>query len=101
MKTTWPRFLKPLATVSLVAVLGLVAFQFRAAPDPERRLGTMHVDAQRNPLVVFVLIDTLRRDHVGTLGYDRPTTPNLDRLANDAENFGGMMTEIRVAAAAP
>jgi hypothetical protein len=23
-------------------------------------------------------------------------TTNLDRLANDAENFGGMMTEIRI-----
>ena len=23
-------------------------------------------------------------------------TKNLDRLANDAENFGGMMTEIRI-----
>ena len=23
-------------------------------------------------------------------------TTNLDRLANDAQNFGGMMTEIRV-----
>ena len=23
-------------------------------------------------------------------------TPNLDHLSNDAENFGGLMTEIRV-----
>jgi len=23
-------------------------------------------------------------------------TPNLDHLSNDAENFGGLMTEVRV-----
>ncbi len=23
-------------------------------------------------------------------------TPNLDHLSNDAENFGGMMTEVRI-----
>ena len=23
-------------------------------------------------------------------------TPNLDHLANDAENFGGLMTEVRI-----
>jgi arylsulfatase A-like enzyme len=30
--------------------------------------------------VLVVVIDTLRADHVGAYGYERPTTPNLDRL---------------------
>ena len=33
------------------------------------------------PNVVLISIDTLRADHVGTYGYTRDTTPNLDELA--------------------
>ena len=33
------------------------------------------------PHIVFVLIDTLRRDHVGAYGYERDTTPFIDSLA--------------------
>src|SRR3989442_7399886 len=35
--------------------------------------------------VVLVTVDCLRADHVGFMGYDRPTTPFLDLLA--AESF--------------
>ena len=31
--------------------------------------------------VLLVTIDSLRADHVGAYGYDRPTTPNLDAVA--------------------
>jgi arylsulfatase A-like enzyme len=31
--------------------------------------------------VVLVLVDTLRADHLGVYGYDRPTSPKLDRFA--------------------
>lgn len=33
--------------------------------------------------VLFVLIDTLRHDHLGLYGYERATSPNLDRWAKD------------------
>ena len=36
---------------------------------------------KRRPNVVLISIDTLRADHVGCYGYERPTTPNIDRLA--------------------
>lgn len=39
------------------------------------------------PSVVLVLIDTLRADHLGAYGYDRPTSPNLDRLARSSVVF--------------
>jgi hypothetical protein len=87
MKYTWPRFLKALAVVSSVAVIGLLAFRFVRPPALG---GGMRLDAQRNPLVVFVVIDALRRDHVATLGYDRATTPNLDRLAREGFVASGM-----------
>jgi len=33
------------------------------------------------PNVVLISLDTLRADHVGTYGYPKETTPNLDRFA--------------------
>ena len=88
MKYTRPQFLKALAAVSLVAVIGLLAFRF-ALPRAPR--ADMRLDPQRNPLVVFVVIDALRRDHVATLGGDRATTPNLDRLASEGFVASGML----------
>lgn len=31
--------------------------------------------------ILFVTVDSLRADHIGCYGYDRPTTPTLDTLA--------------------
>ena len=36
---------------------------------------------------MVVLIDTLRADHLGAYGYDRPTSPNFDALARDSVVF--------------
>lgn len=33
------------------------------------------------PNILFVTVDTLRADHLGFHGYDKPTSPNLDRYA--------------------
>jgi arylsulfatase A-like enzyme len=37
--------------------------------------------ADRRPNVLFLLIDSLRADHLGLAGYQRPTSPCLDSLA--------------------
>ncbi len=37
--------------------------------------------------VLFVLIDTLRADHLGSYGYQRPTSPVLDLLASQGVRF--------------
>ena len=39
------------------------------------------------PNVIIYLIDTLRADHLGTYGYSRPTSPQIDRFAQDAAVF--------------
>jgi arylsulfatase len=39
------------------------------------------------PNVVFVTIDTLRADHLGCYGYDRNTSPFIDRLAEQGTLF--------------
>lgn len=37
--------------------------------------------ASKHRNVVYITVDSIRADHVGHLGYDEPTTPNLDELA--------------------
>ncbi|HXT19998.1 MAG TPA: sulfatase, partial [Thermoanaerobaculia bacterium] len=37
--------------------------------------------------VVVVLVDTLRADHLGAYGYDRPTSPRFDALAAESYLF--------------
>ncbi|MGH0033140.1 MAG: sulfatase [Myxococcota bacterium] len=61
------------AWAQLLPLLWLVAC---GAPDP----GEPPPPA-RPPDVVLIVIDTLRADHVGAYGYDRPTTPTLDAVA--------------------
>ena len=39
------------------------------------------------PNVLVIVVDTLRADHVSSYGYSRPTTPNLDRLAQEGVLF--------------
>jgi len=45
------------------------------------------------PNVVFISVDTLRADHVGAYGFHRNTTPNLDRLAEQALLFEDAICE--------
>jgi arylsulfatase len=33
--------------------------------------------------IILITIDTLRADHLGCYGYDKPTSPNLDKLAGE------------------
>jgi hypothetical protein len=47
---------------------------------------SLYTPSDAPPRVVFVFIDTLRRDHLGLHGYDRPT-PTLDRLATEGLVF--------------
>jgi arylsulfatase A-like enzyme len=50
---------------------------------------SMSCGSDQRPLnVVLIGVDTLRRDHVGCYGYERPTTANIDRLA-----AGGVLFE--------
>ncbi len=41
----------------------------------------------RRPHVVLISIDTLRPDHLGCYGYERQTSPNIDRLAREGTRY--------------
>lgn len=50
-------------------------------------LASSTVAAKDRDLIVLVLFDALRHDHVGIYGYDRPTTPNLDAFARQGTRY--------------
>ena len=65
-----------------------------AAPDA--------LPADDRPDLLFVTVDALSAHHVGSLGYSRAVTPNLDRLAAEGASFTaarstGSATEIGIA----
>ncbi|MFW6050844.1 MAG: sulfatase-like hydrolase/transferase [Myxococcota bacterium] len=39
------------------------------------------------PNLLLVTVDALRADHLGSYGYDRPTSPHMDAFAEDAVRF--------------
>ena len=49
--------------------------------------------AKDSPNVIFVVVDTLRADHLGFAGYSRPTSPHLDRLAAASITFDNAFTQ--------
>lgn len=57
-------------------VLSPLLAQERATPPPSRKSN-----------VVLIVIDTLRADHMSCYGYERQTTPNLDKLAKEGFLF--------------
>lgn len=58
----------------------------RLAARSERRRTSGSAEARR-PNVLIYMIDTLRADHLGVYGYDRPTSPEIDAFAGDATLF--------------
>jgi len=44
-------------------------------------------NAQRNINVILITIDALRPDHLGCYGYNRNTSPNIDKLAKEGVLF--------------
>ena len=60
-----------------LAATGLAALSSGSKPTPPHG----------RPNILLISIDSLRRDHVGSYGYPRPTTPHLDALARDGVRF--------------
>lgn len=43
--------------------------------------------ADRKPNIIIILVDTLRADHLGVYGYQRPTSPNIDKFGAESHVF--------------
>lgn len=84
----WP--IGPLAKTLLVVTgvltsgLGFYFISFSAA-SPSAKAGSFQPGGRPN--IVLISLDTVRADHLSLYGYTRPTTPNLDRLAQQGVLF--------------
>jgi arylsulfatase len=47
----------------------------------------LYFKPSRRPNIILILVDALRADHVGAYGYERNTTPVLDRFARESVLF--------------
>ena len=47
----------------------------------------------KRPNLILISIDSLRADHLGCYGYDRDTSPTLDRLAEEGTRFVDVIAE--------
>jgi len=70
----------PLAIIILV--LGGVSFFLSTRKPPKER-----------PNVLFILVDTLRSDHLGCYGYKKIKTPAIDSLAKNGTLFKNVITQ--------
>ena len=57
---------------------------FGGAALVSTRMRPRRVPTPSAPNIVFVVVDTLRRDHLGTYGYPKDTTPNIDLFAEQS-----------------
>ena len=80
-----PRVLAAVATGAILLAVGAWAtYALRDAPDsvPEFAAG------EAPPLVVLVIVDTLRRDSLSVYNPDAPPTPELEAFAGRRANLG-------------
>ena len=62
-------------------VLVLAGSVFAGDWIKERRQAGRPLPPPDSPNVLLIVLDTVRADHLSLYGYDRPTTPNLERFA--------------------
>ena len=76
----------PRMSAGLILLLAAVAnFPFGRAAGGGIEAETMV--ASGKPNLLLILVDTLRADHLGVYGYERPTSPRIDGFAEQATRF--------------
>jgi arylsulfatase A-like enzyme len=84
MSSPFPTATRP-RRLAVLALLALAAAGCdRGAPDGSRNA---EAPGGERPNVLLVTLDTTRADHLGCYGYQRPTSPNLDELAQSSIVF--------------
>ena len=77
----------PLFALLSAALLALITWRLETRmPDTLPRRKATETAAQASN-VLFIVVDTLRADHLKTYGYAKGRTPHLDRFSQDALRF--------------
>ncbi len=91
LRSRWLYF----AAGALMVVAAIYSqFDIRIDPRPLGEPAEIEKLHERNDLnLLFVLIDTLRADRLSAYGYDRETSPNIDKLAATGIRFAEHMSQ--------
>jgi glucan phosphoethanolaminetransferase (alkaline phosphatase superfamily) len=80
----WQRTLPVAAALTLLVFLGVQgSFWFLE----RQAIADLPPASPASPNVLFIVVDALRADHLSSYGYDRPTSPTIDRLAQEGVLF--------------
>ncbi|HZQ70213.1 MAG TPA: sulfatase [Terriglobales bacterium] len=82
--TFWQKTLPALVGVFLFALLSVEGGQ---RWREHHAIETLPAANPALPNLIVIVVDTLRADHLSAYGYQRPTSPNLDRLAREGVLF--------------
>ncbi len=80
----WRRSLPGVAALALLALVGV-----QGGLWVKERMALAQLPAARpgSPNILVIVVDTLRADHLSAYGYGRPTSPNIDRVAQQGVLF--------------
>jgi arylsulfatase A-like enzyme len=68
-------------------VLVLAGFVFGGDSLKRARESSRPLPPDHSPNILFIVLDTVRADRLSLYGYERPTTPNLERLSKRGIRF--------------
>jgi arylsulfatase A-like enzyme len=80
----WRRSLPCVAIVALLALIGIQGGLWMRERIAIAKLPVASLDA---PNILVIVLDALRADHLSSYGYGLPTSPNLDRIAQQGVLF--------------
>jgi arylsulfatase A-like enzyme len=78
---------RTLPWVAALAVLALVGIQGGGWLRERTAIAKLRTAPAGSPNILVIVVDTLRADHLSTHGYRRPTSPNLERIAQQGVLF--------------
>ncbi len=80
-----------LLVIVLLILVAAAAYHYRASLAQKAPAPAATSDKPMHIIVIDIC--SLRADHLGSFGYARPTSPNLDAFAKDAASFDNFWTE--------
>ena len=87
----WPWLLAMVLVIGGYILYLSAIYDIEIGDQDDRPIGTaadIEQLAERDDVnVLFILVDTLRADRLGSYGYERDTSPTFDRLANRGVRF--------------